>query len=132
MLSRSSARTGTRRTASSARRRLYVYISLSLSLCIYIYIYVYVYVYVYIYIYIYVGRLQDAPGDPRAAGAGLGEGRMGSALLGSLQCSCFLTGKLFGCYFLGAPVNLLLSSQKCQGVPFFAICQTSLLLQRPH
>ena len=33
---------------------------------------------------------------------------------------------------LGAPVNLLLSSQKCQGVPFSPICQKSLLLQRPH
>ena len=24
--------------------------------------------------------------------------------------------------FLGTPVNLLLSSQKCQGVPFFPVC----------
>ena len=34
--------------------------------------------------------------------------------------------------FLDTPVNPLLSSQKCQGVPFFQICQKSLLLQRPH
>ena len=34
--------------------------------------------------------------------------------------------------FLGTPVNLLVSSQKCQGVPFSPICQHSLLLQRPH
>ena len=32
---------------------------------------------------------------------------MGSALMGSMQMSCLLT-----------PVNLLVSSQKCQGVPF--------------
>ena len=34
--------------------------------------------------------------------------------------------------FLGTPVNLLLYSQKCQGTPFYTICQNSLLLQRPH
>ena len=34
--------------------------------------------------------------------------------------------------FLGTPVNLLLSSQKCQGVPFFQTCQHTLLLQRPN
>ena len=33
---------------------------------------------------------------------------------------------------LGTPVNLLESSQKCQGIPFSLICQNSLLLQRPH
>ena len=34
--------------------------------------------------------------------------------------------------FLGTPVNLLLSSQKCPGVPFSPICPNLLLLQRPH
>ena len=34
--------------------------------------------------------------------------------------------------FLGTPVNLLLSSQKCQGVPFSPICQNPLLLQLPR
>ena len=34
--------------------------------------------------------------------------------------------------FLGTPVDLLLSSHTCQGVPFSPICQNSLLLQRPH
>ena len=43
---------------------------------------------------------------------------MGSALMGSLQASRFLTEVL-----LGAPFNLLLSSEKCQGVPFSPICQ---------
>ena len=33
---------------------------------------------------------------------------------------------------LGTPINLLLSPQKCQGVPFSPIRQKSLLLQRPH
>ena len=41
----------------------------------------------------------------------LGEGQMGSALTGALQISLFLTD------FLGTPVNLRSSSQKCQGVP---------------
>ena len=51
---------------------------------------------------------------------------MGSALMRSLQSSCFWQRDL-----LGTPVNLLLSSQKCQGVPFSPICQNSLLLKRP-
>ena len=34
--------------------------------------------------------------------------------------------------FLGTPFNLLLYSQKCQGVPLPPICQNSLFLQRPH
>ena len=45
-----------------------------------------------------------------------GKGQMGSALKGSLQFSCF-----FDRNFLGTHVNLLLSSQKCQGVPFSPI-----------
>ena len=50
---------------------------------------------------------------------------MGSALLGSRQVlnNVLLTGIL-----LGTPVNLLVSSQKCQGVPFSPICQKSLLI----
>ena len=32
----------------------------------------------------------------------------------------------------GTPVNLLVSSQTCQGVPFSPICQNLLLLQRPR
>ena len=55
-----------------------------------------------------------------------GNGQMGSALMGSLQISYFSTD------LLGTPVNLLLSSQKCQVVPFSPICQNCLLLQRPH
>ena len=44
---------------------------------------------------------------------------MGSALRGSAQISCFLTEVFFG----GTPGNLLLHSEKCQGVPFSPICQ---------
>ena len=47
---------------------------------------------------------------------------MGSALMGSLQLLCFSTEGLF----VGTPVNLLSSSPKCQGVPSFPICQSSL------
>ena len=78
-----------------------------------------------LWIYIYFS-------DPgRAARAGLalvGKGQMGSALMGSLQIFLFFDRGTF----LGTPVNLLLSPQKCQGVPFSPICQSSLLLQRPH
>ena len=44
----------------------------------------------------------------------LGKEQMGSALMGSLQISFFWQRD-----FLGTPVNRLLFSQKCQGVPFF-------------
>ena len=42
--------------------------------------------------------------------------KWGQHLLGHcmISCLCFLTEGLFG----GTPVNLLVSSQKCQGVPF--------------
>ena len=53
-------------------------------------------------------------------GGDVGKGRMGSALMGSLQISCFWQRD-----FLGTPINLLLYSQKCQGVPFSPICQTN-------
>ena len=41
---------------------------------------------------------------------------MGSALMGSLMGFMFFDGD-----FLGAPVNLLVSSQKFQVVPFYPI-----------
>ena len=83
-----------------------VSLSLSLSLSLYIYIYIYVYIYIYIYIYIY-----EANPD-KTMKMVLGKGQMGSALTGSLQTKhVFLTGD-----FLGTPVSLLLSSQKCRGV----------------
>ena len=34
--------------------------------------------------------------------------------------------------FWGTPAKLLLSSQKCQGVPFSPTCRICFLLQRPH
>ena len=49
------------------------------------------------------------------ARADIGEGQMGSAPMGSLQISVCLTGTF---WVLLLPLNLLLSSQKCQGVPF--------------
>ena len=57
-----------------------------------------------------------------------GKGQMGSALMGSLQIPSFDRG-----IFVGTPVDLRLSSQKCQGVPFSPdLCQSELLLQRPQ
>ena len=75
-----------------------------MCICIYIYIYIYVYIYIYKYIHIInsLGRtslsrparspLARAPGSP----TGVGKGQMGSALIGSLQFSCFLREGLFG------------------------------------
>ena len=54
-------------------RERYVYV------CIYIYIYMYIYIYIYVHIYIYIYK-----------------GLTGSALMGSLQMSCFLTEGPFG------------------------------------
>ena len=51
---------------------------------------------------------------------------MGSALMGSLQVSCFLTEGLFGYSYLPT-----LSSQKCQGVPFSAICKINYCCSGP-
>ena len=54
----------------------------------------------------------------------VGKGQMRSALI--IANLLFFDRDL-----LGTPVNLLLPSQKCQGVPFSPICRNSLLLQRP-
>ena len=57
----------------------------------------------------------------------LGKGQMGSALMGPLRISCFFDRGTF----LDTPVNLLLSSQKCQGVPFSPICQIHYFCSGP-
>ena len=125
-----------------------VYIYIYICVCVYIYIYIYIvaqyaivqYTIVYhtipyntilyntilcyniiyytilhytILCYAILCQVQGLPGRLRFSScAYFGKGQMGSALMGSLQISCFLTD------FLGTPVNLLLCSQKCQGVPF--------------
>ena len=66
--------------------------------------------------------------SPRGSRGRLGKGQMGSSIMGSLHVLCFLTGT---CWVI-TQVNLLSFSQKCQGVPFSTICQSALLLQRPH
>ena len=103
-----------------------VYAHLSLSL--------YIYMCIYTIIIILIGEtlmFYDLCAH-RAARHGthpeLGKGQIGSALLGSLQMLCLLTEALF----FGAPVDLLLYSKTCQGVPFSSICQNPLLLPRPH
>ena len=68
----------------------------------YIYIYIYICVYIYIYIYTHIVLLLLCPPGrhPSTAApcAGLqrmfGKGQTGSALMGSLHFSCFLTGNL--------------------------------------
>ena len=56
--------------------------------------YICMYVYIYIYIYIYTHEYKQSTGLP---GLSFGKGQMGSALIGSLLISCFLTEGLFGC-----------------------------------
>ena len=56
------------------------------------------------------------------------KGHMGSALMGSLHILCLFDR---GRDFLGSLVNLLLSSQKCQGVPFSPICQNGYFCSGP-
>ena len=58
----------------------------------------------------------------------LGKGHMGSALMGSLQISCFLTGAFWVpiCQNPSTSVNIY---QLC--IPFSTTCQSLLPLQRP-
>ena len=99
---------------------LIVSIILIIIIIIIIYIYIYIYVYIYIYIFFFFFLLLLV--------VVFGKGLMGSALMGSLHFLFVFWQR----DLLGTPVNLFLSSQKCQGTPFFLICQNSLLLQRPH
>ena len=72
-----------------------------------------------------IGAPGLSPPDPPKE---IRKGTMGSALMGSLQISCFGRGT-----FWALPlINLCLYSQNCQGVPFSPTCQNSLLLPRPH
>ena len=62
--------------------------------------------------YEYLGAQEPAGPDPGQHDAGVGKGEMGSALMESLQISCFLTEELFG-----TPVKCVFPIV-CQGVPF--------------
>ena len=86
---------------------IYIYISISLSLSLYIYIYIYYFIYVFMYL-LYACICADLSRTcwPRTPSGGRWISR-GSR-----------TGT--------NGVNLLLSSQKCQGVPFSSICQKSI------
>ena len=75
---------------------MYTYISLYM----YVYIYIYIYIHIYmlcIYIYIYILSDPELIADLRDAENAVRDHLvwtigMGSALMGSLHCSCFLTG----------------------------------------
>ena len=111
----------------------------NIHMCTYMYIYIYIYIYTHIiytcvqiytyiyiiYIYIYI-HIIPAPALRWRVGVESEGDKWRSALMGSLQYLCFWTE------FLGTPVNLLVSCQKCQGVPFPPMCQKYLPLQRPH
>ena len=88
-----------------------IYIYIYTHMCIHIYIYIYTYTYIYIYIYtgapgLLLGRHGRGGRRPRPRARRLPqplrraevprEGQMGSALMGSLQISWFLTEVLFG------------------------------------
>ena len=111
-----------------------IYISLSLSLSLYIYIYVYIYIYIYytsthIHIYTYRDICREREGlqaHPRELS--IRKGTNGVSTNGVTANFMVFDRGTFGC----TPVSLLLSSQKCQGVPFAPTCQNSSFLQRPH
>ena len=100
--------------------------------CMYTYIYIYIYTYIcmyvciYIYIYIYIcrpsGREPAGSSGTSSATTGSRKGTNGVSTTGVTANSTFL----LHWDLLGTPVNLLLSSQKCQGVPFSPICRISL------
>ena len=137
---------------------IYIYIYMYMYMCIYVYKYICIYVSVYlcihihvcIYIYIhnaicvndrfiYVRAYIHASPVARALFCMTTilvvlrrthpsrKGTNGVSTNGVTANLLFLTEELFG-----APVNLLLSTQKCQAVPVSPIRQNSLLLQRPH
>ena len=66
-------------------------------------------------------RFETVRPEIRESRLWLGKAEMGKALIGSPHLFVF-----FDRGFLGAPVSLLLFSQKCQVVPFSPICQNSL------
>ena len=89
---------------------------------------IYIYIYIYIYICTYTHKICDALDSwalsLASSSAVVGKGRMGSALMGSLQISRFLTEGLFG----GTPVNLRFIFPKMPGCTFFPNLSKSL----PH
>ena len=102
-------------------------------MCVYVYMCMYVCMYVcmYIYIYIYIGHRDPftRPGTGRSSSEGRAfrsRNLVDGALMGSLQMFMF-----FDRDFSGTPVNLLLYSQKCQGVPFSPICQIHYFCSSP-
>ena len=124
-------------------RYIHMYIYIYIHIHIYIYIYtIYIYIlYIYIYTYMYViatrpYRGPPVPGD-ESCSLELRDARKALAF-GRLFCClfCFARKGAEGASsngvtanvlrqrdFLGTPVNLLVSSRKCQGIPFSPICQ---------
>ena len=99
---------------------------LSPSLSLYIYIYIYICIYTHTYACIGICMLYSW-----LLCRGMGSSRKGANGVSTKRVTAFCC--FFGQRdFLVTPVNLLLSTQKCQGVPFSPICQNCLLLQRPY
>ena len=103
---------------------IYIYICIYVHIHIHMYVYTYIYIYTYTYIHTYI-HIRITP--LHALFISERDKWMGSALMGSLQISFFWRE-----HFLGTPVSLRLSPQRCQGVPFSPICRNTLFLQRPH
>ena len=125
------------RRCTTPRAYTYIYIYIYIYIHIHTHIHIYIHIYMYTHIHIlpqvhyasdYFDQLHDWAVTFIERGWAFGRGRMGSALIWSLRISCFLgRGN-----FLGTPVNVPLSLQKCRGAPFSPICQKSLLSQRPR
>ena len=128
-------------------------VSLSLSLSLYVYIYIYirimniiihimnVYIHVYnvmlsvryilkYYIWSKVSLSPSPNAVARAHAAALAGHRKGANGVSTNGVTADVS--FFDRDLLGTPVNLLLSSQKCQCVPFSSIRRNSLLSRRPH
>ena len=93
-------------------RDIYIYIY------IYIYVDIYIYIYIYIYMYIHICAVRKATNGVRTTGV--------TTILCCLFVCLFDRGS-----FGGTPVNLLVSSQKCQGVLFWPICQNPYFCNGP-
>ena len=129
---------------------IYIYIHTYIHIYAYIYIYIYMYIHIYIYIYthcicthiyvymyIYIEREReiskrrspgDFPGKParRILVCDIRKGTNGVSTYGVTANVVF-----FDWGFLGTPVNLLLSSQKSQGLPFSPICPIHIFCSSP-
>ena len=104
---------------------MYIYIYIHMYVCMYVYIYIYIYIYMYSYskyaFIHYVYHYLIKPGGARKGTNGFSTNGVTAFLL------FFDTGT-----FWVLPLAYLFIFPKVPGRTFSPICQSSLLLQRPH